>query len=287
MTLSVLIAAYRADRFLPAAFASIAAQTHADWDLVVVEDGSRDETEALTRAFAAAHPGHRVIYHNLGENRGVGAARNRLLELAPGDAIAFLDADDIWRPTHLADLHAALAGGAALACSGIEIWDGDRQSTMGTHVPTAAFLAAPHRWIYEHSFIQTSSCVALPRATIARIGRIDETLRIGEDRDYWFRALADGGRIACTGNFTCRYTKHAGSSMTQTLRVASDTVAFYRKHRADASLPVSVRRRMLANALWVQGRLLRATDRAAARALFRAAVREWPLAPRFWPFLFT
>ena len=70
MTFSVLIAAYRADHFIGDALASVAAQTHRDWELVVVEDGSRDATEASVRAFAAAAPrpvryaknkGHRPI----------------------------------------------------------------------------------------------------------------------------------------------------------------------------------------------------------------------------------
>jgi glycosyltransferase involved in cell wall biosynthesis len=285
VTLSVLIAAYHAAPFLPAAFASVAAQTYAHWELIVVEDGSRDGTEALTRAFAAAHPSHRITYENLGENRGVAAARNRLLTLASGDAVAFLDADDVWQPTHLGDLRAALIGGAALAFTGIELWDGDRGKTLGPCVPPTEWVEQPRRWLFQRSFIQTSSCVALPRATFARTGFIDETLRIGEDRDYWFRALANGGRLICTRKITCRYTKHEGSSMTKTLRVAADTVAFYRKHRGDASLPVTLRRRLLADALWVQGRLTRATDRAAARKLFRAAVREWPLTPRYWAYL--
>ncbi len=287
MNLSILIAAYKADPFLPEAFASIAAQTHPDCELIVVEDGSRDTTEALVQQFAASHPGRRIVYDNLGINRGVAAARNRLLALAQGDGVAFLDADDQWSPSHLADLSLALEAGAALAFSGIELWDGDRHQTMGTYLPPAPWLEEPRRWIYEHSFVQTSSCVALPKATIARIGLIDENLRIGEDRDYWFRALAGGGKIACTGKVTCRYTKHEGSSMTKTLRVASDTVAFYRKHRDDASLPLPLRRRLLAHALWIQGRLLRASDRATARKNFREAIRLQPLALRYWPYYFA
>lgn len=285
MTFSVLIAAYNAAPFLPAAFASIEAQTHTAWELVVVEDGSHDGTEQLVHALAARHPGRRIVYENLGQNRGVAAARNRLLALAQGDAVAFLDADDQWQPEHLTDLAHALAGGAALAFSGIELWDGDRHQTMGTYLPPAEWLAEPRRWIFEHSFIQTSSCVALPITTIARTGLIDDTLRIGEDRDYWFRALADGGKLACTNRVTCRYTKHTGSSMTKTLRVASDTVQFYRKHFENSGVPASLRRRLLSHALWIHGRLLRQTDRSRAKLLFREAVRLQPLNPRLWPYV--
>lgn len=278
---SVLIAAYRAAPFLPAALRCVEGQTHANWELVVVEDGSNDGTDALVRAFAEAHPGRRIVYDNLGENRGVAAARNRLLALAEGEAVAFLDADDEWQPGHLSDLNTLLLQGAGIAISGIELWDGDHGSSLGTYLPPAEWLANPRRSLFEHSFIQTSSSVALRRDVVQQTGTIDESLRIGEDRDYWFRALAHGA-LGCTGHVTCRYTKHAGSSMTKTLRVAADTAAFYRKYEDDASLPAHLRRRLLADALLVHGRLLRESDRPLARQLLRSAVRTWPLAVRNW-----
>jgi glycosyltransferase involved in cell wall biosynthesis len=278
MTFSVLIAAYRADRFLPQALASVAAQTHRDWELVVVEDGSRDATEAIVSAFAAAAAPRPVRYANLGENRGVAAARNRLLELAAGEAVAFLDADDRWRPDHLAGLAAALAAGPALAVSALERWDGDGDRTLGVHRPTPAQLRAPYRALFARSFIETSSCVALPRATLARVGRFDETLRIGEDRDYWLRALAAGGALGFSPAPTCRYTKHAGSSMTRTRRVAEDAVRFYEKHLRAPGIPRTVARRALAAALRTLGRLARRENPAAARAAFLRGWRVWPAA---------
>jgi glycosyltransferase involved in cell wall biosynthesis len=284
MKISVLIAAYRAAPFLPAALACVTAQTHPDWELIVVEDGSRDGTEQLVGAFAAQHPSRRVVYDNLGENRGVAAARNRLFSLAQGDAVAFLDADDEWQSTHLADLAGVLGNGqgVALAISGIELWDGDNHRTLGNYLPAERCLAEPRFMLFQQSFIQTSSCVALPLATVKRTGWIDENLKIGEDRDYWFRCFATEGALGCTRKITCRYTKHAGSSMTKTLRVASDTVAFYRKYAADSSLPASLRRRLLADALVTHARLVRQTDRRLARQSVREAVRLWPRALRYW-----
>jgi hypothetical protein len=73
--------------------------------------------------------------------------------------------------------------------------------------------------------------------------------------------------------------------MTQTQRVASDTVAFYRKHLRTDSVPAPVRRRLLAESLWIQGRLVRQSDRALARKCFREAFRLQPFTPRFWPYL--
>lgn len=278
MTFSVLIAAYRADRFIGDALASVAAQTHRDWELIVVEDGSRDATEASVRAFAATAAPRPVRYANLGENRGVAAARNRLLELAAGEAVAFLDADDRWRPDHLAGLAAALDPGPALAVSALERWDGDADHTLGVHRPTPAQLRAPYRALFSRSFIETSSCVALPRATLARVGRFDETLRIGEDRDYWLRALAAGGALGFSPAPTCRYTKHAGSSMARTRRVAEDVVRFHEKHLRAPGIPRAVARRALADALRTLGRLARRENPAAARAAFLRGWRVWPAA---------
>jgi glycosyltransferase involved in cell wall biosynthesis len=277
-TVSVLIACYHAEPFLPAALAGLRDQIHSDWELVVVEDGSRDGTERLVRTFAA-QVSQPVRYDNLGTNRGVAAARNRLLELAAGDVVAFLDADDLWRPAHLANLVDCLHRGHALAFSGLELWDGATSRSLGSGRPRAAWLQDPRRWLYARSFIQTSSCVALPRATVDRVGRFDETLRIGEDRDYWFRALVDGGSLGFTGADTCRYTKHAGSSMTRTLRVAEDAVRFAEKHAGAVGLPPLLRRRQLAAVRWSYARLLRRSQPQTARRLGWHAWRATPWRP--------
>ena len=277
-TVSVLIPAYNAAPFLPAALAGLRTQTHRTWELVVVEDGSRDGTEALVREFAA-EVDQPVRYENLGRNRGVAAARNRLLELAEGDILAFLDADDLWLPAHLATLLPGLVRGHALVFSAIELWDAATRRSLGAYCPAPALLATPRRGLFVRSIIQTSSCVALPRRIAARTGRFDESLQIGEDRDYWFRALADGGTAACTGTTTCRYTKHAGSSMNRSLRVAADTVRFYEKHALASDIPPALRRRCLADARWTLARLLRRTAPTEARALAWRAWRATPWRP--------
>lgn len=276
----MLIAAYKADRFISAALSSVAAQTYLDWELVVVEDGSRDTTEALVRNFAATAAPNPVQYVNLGANQGVAAARNRLLELSTGEAVAFLDADDRWHPEHLSGLAAALDAIPAptLAVSAIERWDGDADRSLGFHKPDAGQLRDPYRALFTRSFIETCSCVALPRATVDRVGRFDETLRIGEDRDYWLRALAAGDALGFSPAPTCRYTKHAGSSMTRTRRVAEDTVRFHEKHLHAPGIPPSLARHALANSLRTLGRLTRRDNPVAARSAFLRAWRLRPLA---------
>lgn len=278
-TVSVLIPCYNAAAFLPAALDCLRSQSFKTWELVVVEDGSKDETEDIVLRFAA-EVSQPVRYSNLGTNRGVSAARNRLLELSSGDYLAFLDADDLWRPAHLATiLHTLQRGKHALAFSGIELWDADSRRITGSYQPSAAFLPTPRRSLFFRSFIQTSSCVAMPRSTVVRTGWFDEDFRIGEDRDYWFRAVADGGTLGFTGTNTCCYTKHAGSSMTGTMRVASDTVRFYEKHARAHDIPSGIRTRLLADSRWNYARLLRHLDPVEARSLGWQAWRATPMRP--------
>ena len=273
---SVLIPAHDVVQLLPAALASIAAQTVDDWELIVVEDGTDDGSRALVFDFATQHLQHRIIYDRLQAHRGVSAARNRALELSQGEIVAFLDADDRWEAEHLFQMMKKLNEGHLIACSSIRIWDCVENREVRVYEPTQTQLKNPRRCLFESSFIQTSSCVAIPRKTIERVGRFDESLKIGEDRDYWLRAFVDGGTLGCTGSPTCRYSKHPRNSMARTLVVAEQAVKFYEKYRKSTCLPGWLRRRCLANSLRIQGRLHRRENASMARNMFLRGWREWP-----------
>lgn len=101
---SVLTAVYNGERFLSEAIASVVAQTYAHWEYWIVDDGSTDESAAIARRTAAAHPGRiHLLAHPGGANRGVCASRNLALSHARGEYIALLDADDLWLPHKLAE----------------------------------------------------------------------------------------------------------------------------------------------------------------------------------------
>ncbi|PTY05445.1 hypothetical protein DB347_13775 [Opitutaceae bacterium EW11] len=275
MKISCLIAAYKAGATIGKALESIRGQTHADWEVVVMEDGSHDGTEAIVRAFASS-VSQPVRYENFGQNRGVAAARTRLLELAEGVGSAFLDADDWWTPDHLSEAAAALGRGADLVVSGIQLFDLDSAEALEAYLPSGDLYTDPVRILFEQSAIMTSSCVSLRTATAREAGPVDAGFRIGEDRDFWLRIAANGGRFAGTGKVTCSYSKHAGSTMAKTLLWAEQEVAFYRKYQSLSAVALSVRRTHLAHALANYGRLLRATDpRTSARILAEA----WKLKP--------
>jgi glycosyltransferase involved in cell wall biosynthesis len=94
---SVVIPTYNRAHLLPLAIGSVQSQTLGDTEIIVVDDGSTDDTEAIV----TSTPDRRIRYVRSSTNQGSGAARNRGVEVAQGEYIAFLDSDDEWLPAKL------------------------------------------------------------------------------------------------------------------------------------------------------------------------------------------
>src|SRR5437867_4320953 len=95
---SVITIVYNGARFLSEAIESVLGQDYAAWELLVVDDGSTDESRAIAERYCTDPGGRiRVISHSV--NQGMSRARNSGLRHASGEYVAFLDSDDIWQPT--------------------------------------------------------------------------------------------------------------------------------------------------------------------------------------------
>lgn len=274
--ISVVIPAYRAGRFIRRALESVLAQTDASWEAVIVEDGSRDETESVVDELSHACR-QRVVYDNSGANRGVSQSRNRGLALSRGDVIAFLDADDWWSPEHLASGSAVLSSGFEMCASGFYIYSESEGKVIESITPSLAQLRCPLESMFSSNFVGTASSMMLKKEVGDTLGDFDADLKVGEDCDYWMRALGKGFRLGCSHHVTCYYTKHCGSAMSETMTVAEQTVRFYRKHLNSEFIDRAVRRRRLAESLVNYARLLWRSDLRGARRLFCEALRYEPL----------
>lgn len=98
---SIIMPAYNVDEYIEESIRSIQAQTYPNWELIVVNDGSTDTTQAVVERLASQDSRIRLVTQ---PNGGVSRARNRGLELARGEYISFLDGDDLWEPTFLREL---------------------------------------------------------------------------------------------------------------------------------------------------------------------------------------
>ena len=96
---SVILPTFNRARFLPDAFASVRDQSYSDWELVVIDDGSTDDTPGVV-AELSRDLGRPVVHHRQ-DNQGAYGARNTGLDLARGTYLAFFDSDDLWLPHHL------------------------------------------------------------------------------------------------------------------------------------------------------------------------------------------
>lgn len=97
--ISVIMPAYNADRFITEAIGSVRGQTHENWELLILDDGSADSTCHLAERFAREDARIRLIRNE--KNMGVARTRNRGFDLCRGSYVALLDADDLWHPDKL------------------------------------------------------------------------------------------------------------------------------------------------------------------------------------------
>lgn len=182
---SVIMAAYNAEPTIRAAISSVRNQTFQDWELLVVDDCSKDGTAAVVRELAASDPRIRLIAQK--RNGGVCAARKLALENARGEWIAILDSDDLWRPEKLSvQLDKQWKTGADLlyTASGFIESDGSPIDWI-LHVPERMTL----RRLLKQNRISNSS--ALVRKALYRDHYIAEE-HVHEDFAMWISMLKSG-----------------------------------------------------------------------------------------------
>jgi glycosyltransferase involved in cell wall biosynthesis len=178
-TVSVIIPAYNAAQWITDAVRSALAQSQAPHQVIVIDDGSTDNTLELLALFA-----DRITVVSQ-PNRGVAAARNHALQLATGDYIAFLDADDLWHPRKLEFQLAALAQHPTTGVLGTRTFD--CSTTQAQHAPAATVTTIPLRQLCIKNYLTTSS-IMIRRDLARRVGEFDPSLQGPEDHDFWIRA---------------------------------------------------------------------------------------------------
>jgi glycosyltransferase involved in cell wall biosynthesis len=190
---SVIIPVYRASRDIAEALASVFAQTFADFEVVVVDDGSPDGEELE----AAIAPFRSRIQFIVQSNLGAGAARNTAIRASTGRLLAFLDADDRWTSDFLARQVAFIESDRRLALVYCDAQVSGDSPLAGQRLETAPSDGEVTliSLIQQRCNIVLSTVVARRRAIVAA-GLFDETLRRGQDFELWLRLAWRGEVIA-------------------------------------------------------------------------------------------
>ena len=201
MTVSVVVPTYNCGRFLPDALESLRTQTYADWECIVVDDGSTDDTPAVLQAAAANDGRMRYVSQT---NRGPSAARNRGIAESAGEYIQFLDADDLLPPTKLqAQVHAMETDSSiGIVYSDARFFRdsaadlirfrvrGPRPSTGPDGSSRDPLLGA-----LIHNNIMVVEGPLIRRSVITTVGPFEESLARMEDWQYWLRCALAGVRF--------------------------------------------------------------------------------------------
>jgi glycosyltransferase involved in cell wall biosynthesis len=193
---TIVVAVYNGERFLQEALESAFAQDYGAFEVVVVDDGSTDGSASIARSFPAVYVRQ--------ENRGLPAARNTGLELARGELIAFLDADDRLPPSKLTLQAGFLAANPSVGCAlGRQEWI----------VEKGVEVALERDPIYdEPGGIQLVSAM-IRREVLVRVGGFDPTYHYAEDRDLFVRLREHDVEIAVLPEIVL-YKRLHGSNMT-------------------------------------------------------------------------
>ncbi|TXG86752.1 MAG: glycosyltransferase [Rhodocyclaceae bacterium] len=217
---SIAIPAYRHAKYIETCLASVCAQTYPELELVLIDDGSPDDTFEIAQRFLANHAGRfrRVVLERR-ENRGVSANSNACIEACQGEWVHLLGSDDRLYPEKVAKIQAAIAGWncpeLALVHTDTDTIDADGVirpvRRPGLHADAGVDRAA-YRWLFHRNLISNPS-IALRREAFLAIGGFDPALPL-EDIDCWLR-LSARHAIARLPETLASYRKHPGNSLRQ------------------------------------------------------------------------
>jgi glycosyltransferase involved in cell wall biosynthesis len=177
---SVIIPAFNAGRFIAEAVDSVLAQTVPAAEVIVIDDGSTDDTQQCLRPY-----GDRITY-TWQRNQGVAAARNHGLKRAQGDFVAFLDADDYWHPQKLELQLKAFSQNPSLGLLGTEVFDWPAADLPKPNDDGSFIVDVPWRNLVVRNCF-TTSAVMIRRELLQRVGLFDTNLHGPEDYDFWLR----------------------------------------------------------------------------------------------------
>ncbi len=204
---SVVIPVYNGSRFLPEAVESIAVQGFPDTEVVIIDDGSTDETPVVARKMISAYRDRLAVSYQRQENQGPSAARNAGILRAVGDVIAFLDADDLYPPEKFKVQLAAFDDDPSLDLVAGRIQYISLEGAEEREVKYDEDNAVVH--VHLGSML-------VRRHVFDTIGLFDAAMRYSEDIEWWLRVREKPLHFVILHDITLQYRLH-DSNMTRGL----------------------------------------------------------------------
>ncbi len=291
---SIITPAFNAARTIRQTIDSVLAQTYGNWELIVVDDASTDDTTDIVTRYAATDRRIRLI--RLAANSGApGRAKNAALAAVRGEFIAFLDADDLWVPEKLATQVSCLVSGDADLCYAGGWYVDETLNPCGEFFP-----AVGEGWLFNRLLKQydiNNQTVVIRRSALSALEepRFKPEIVIGEDCELFMRIARNGKLLALPDRLavyrvrpdsvSASRLEHSHEGLAEVIRWVSADAALAERCRAGLRLARAKVCFYLAKAAMARG------DRVAARRLmFPAVFAGWRFAilavatlyPPFW-----
>jgi glycosyltransferase involved in cell wall biosynthesis len=285
-TVSVIIPAYNCAALLAEAIASVRAQTYEDYEVIVVDDGSDDDTAEVAEKLAAGWPKMRAIR---AEHKGLAAARNRAVAEMKGRWIAMLDADDLWTPQKLRRCMDYLAEhpGLSIVYTPMAPITLDGKLIKGHSKPCLAGRLTEQ--LFQSIFVHDPAAV-IHKRVIEACGGFDESLPVSVGHEFWLRVSTQFEFGLIDEPLALR--RWSEQSLTRRNRSRGRRIKaamlerFYFEKGGDRLLPRRAAMRRLSSVHYKAGKLLLAEgDPQQARVYLVKAVKYKPTNLRAWPVL--
>ena len=277
---SIVIPTYNHAPMLQRALATVVEQTYQNWNAIVVNNFSTDDTLEVVAAFNDP----RIQCVNFRNNGVIGASRNEGIALATGKYVAFLDSDDTWFPAKLEKCVEILESGSDLVCHA-EYWvDESGKSRLVAYGPSEA--ATHHNLIYKGNRISTSATV-VRAALLKEVHGFDVAPELisTEDYDLWIRLAAKSDKFAFISEPLGEYHRHDNNVSANIEKHLAAELALLAKHfSANTRFENMVaRRRRRALAYYGAGRSLHRTRKHfLALQKYSRSLIIWPISLRLY-----
>jgi glycosyltransferase involved in cell wall biosynthesis len=203
---TIIIPTYNSSRFIRRTIGSVIAQTFRDWELIIIDDCSKDNTELVVREFTKFDK--RIKFLKTPENSGGPATpKNIGVEKAEGEYIAFLDHDDEWFPEKLEKQLRVFQNSKdenlGLVSCYINLVD---EKTKKTTTKIKNFKEKDILFfLSQYNFFVTSSCIMIRKSVFDKVGKFDNHFSVSDDWDMWLRIIRSNYKVSLVKEFLVNY----------------------------------------------------------------------------------
>src|SRR3989344_4964531 len=226
--ISIIILTYNRAGFISEAIKSALEQSFSDWELIIIDDASQDNTREIAEDYAKKDS--RIKYFRNDEHLRISKSRNKALGLARGEYIAVLDSDDVWSDRDkLKKQYEFLERNKdyVLVGGGVIVIDEHGKETR-RYFNRESDENIRGKILFQNQFAHSSAM--FKRDAALKVGGYDENLNIGEDYDLWLK-LGTLGKMANLKEYLLKYRVHSGNVTLKRVEALKNNIAIIRKYK--------------------------------------------------------